>query len=80
MDVAGAGLAAVYLVDAEAEELRIVHTAGGLGGFALPEILPLSADSPLAEAVSITAGINASSHHASGLPLPKGAGPIHGPT
>ncbi|CAL9353299.1 hypothetical protein SUDANB105_00515 [Streptomyces sp. enrichment culture] len=41
----------MYLVDAEAEQLRIVHTAGGLGGFALPEILPLSADSPLAEAV-----------------------------
>lgn len=41
----------MYLVDAEAEELRIVHTAGGLGGFALPEILPLSADSPLAAAV-----------------------------
>jgi hypothetical protein len=49
--VAGAGLAAVYLVDAEAEELRIVHTGGGPGGFALPETLPLTADPPLADAV-----------------------------
>lgn len=48
--VAAADLAVVYLVNAETEELRIVHVAGAQGRFALPEVLPLSADSPVADA------------------------------
>ncbi|MER6616423.1 SpoIIE family protein phosphatase [Streptomyces xantholiticus] len=49
--MSGANLAAVYLVNAETDELRVVHAAGGQAHYALPEVLPLSADSPVADAV-----------------------------
>jgi PAS domain-containing protein len=49
--VAAADLAAVYLVNAEAAELRLVRAAGEPERSALPVVLPLSADSPLVDAV-----------------------------
>lgn len=49
---AGAALAAVYLVEPEADELRIADFAGSpLGRYGLPTACPLSSRSPVAEAV-----------------------------
>jgi hypothetical protein len=50
--VAGAVLAAVYLVDPEAHELRLTESAGAATGrYGLPAVCALSGRSPLADAV-----------------------------